>query len=173
MTRFADLAALPAHLRAQVEAKLTGRVTTHRIKDDVKGWTPEARDRAQAGAKASAARRTPEAVVLRAILDKLKLDKRVRWFRRMNSGAVVSEGARFVKFGFPGCPDILGQLKDGRTLWIEVKRPQGRPTAAQAEFLALAASQHTVCGVARSLDDLECILTGTCQGTVPRKPRPG
>ena len=137
------------------------RVKTHRLKDDERGWTPEARDRAQQGARASAARRTPEAVVLRAILDYLKIDKRVRWVQRMNSGAIPVEGGRFVRFGFPGCPDILGQMRDGRTLWIEVKRPQGRPTAAQAAFLELVASPHTVVGVARSLDDLERILTSS------------
>lgn len=99
----------------------------------------------------------PESTVLRTILAYLKHDPRVRWAARLNSGA-MKEAGRFLRFGFPGCPDIVGQLRDGRALWIEAKSAQGRLSKAQAAFLALVASPHTVAGVARSLDDIRAIL---------------
>ena len=44
-------------------------------------------------------------------------------------------GGRFVRFGFKGCPDVLGQLRDGRLLGVEVKAQAGRLRPEQAVFL--------------------------------------
>lgn len=44
-------------------------------------------------------------------------------------------GGRPIKIGFPGMADILGQLKDGRSLAIEVKLPGKTPTDEQFDFL--------------------------------------
>jgi hypothetical protein len=62
-----------------------------------------------------------------AILRYLAVDKRIAWAQRINSGAHTAESVnakgkpvrRFVRYGFPGCSDILGQLTDGRLLAIE------------------------------------------------------
>ena len=97
-----------------------------------------------------------------AILRYLKVSPRVAWAERMNTGAVKIPDPggrdRFVRFGFPGCPDILGQLTDGRLLAVEVKSPTGRATKAQAAFLALVATHGGVAVLARSADDLTPIL---------------
>ncbi len=97
-----------------------------------------------------------------AILRYLEVSPRVAWAQRMNTGAIkipVANGRdRFLRFGFPGCPDILGQLTDGRLLAIEVKSPTGRATEAQAAFLALVATHGGVAVLARSLDDLTPLL---------------
>ena len=97
-----------------------------------------------------------------AILRYLAVSPRVAWAERMNTGAVkipVANGRdRFLRFGFPGCPDILGQLTDGRLLAIEVKSPTGRPSEAQSAFLALVATHGGVAVLARSLDDLTPLL---------------
>ena len=97
-----------------------------------------------------------------AILRYLEVSPRVAWARRMNTGAIKIPAAngrdRFLRFGFPGCPDILGQMTDGRLLAIEVKSPSGRATEAQAAFLALVATHGGVAILARSLDDLTAIL---------------
>ncbi len=97
-----------------------------------------------------------------AILRYLAISPRVAWARRMNTGAIKIPAAngrdRFVRFGFPGCSDILGQLTDGRLLAIEVKSPTGRPSEAQAAFLALVATHGGVAVLARSLDDLTPLL---------------
>jgi len=105
------------------------------------------------------ARATPEAGVLKAVMQFVAWHPLVAWAERMNTGAVTID-TRFLRFGFIGCPDILGQLKDGRLLAIEVKAPRGRVTPSQASFLARVEKNHGVCGVARSIDDARRILGG-------------
>lgn len=62
----------------------------------------------------------PEAAALVEVLKALTAHPAVAWCYRMNSGA-ARIGKRFVRFGWPGCPDVLGQLKDGRLIGVEVK----------------------------------------------------
>lgn len=103
-----------------------------------------------------------EAAVLSAVMIRLQYDRKVAWARRMNSGAYSvgdAQSRRFVRFGFPGCSDILGQLRDGRLLAIEVKRPSGRSTSAQDAFLALVRANGGISGIVRSVDDLEALLS--------------
>ena len=66
-----------------------------------------------------------EAAALLEVLQALRAHPAVAWCERMNSGA-VRIGGRFVRFGWPGCPDVLGQLTDGRLMGCEVKGPTGR-----------------------------------------------
>lgn len=69
----------------------------------------------------SPAKRTknrPEAAALIEVLKALKTHPAVVWCERMNSGA-AKIGNRFIRFGFAGCPDVLGQLRDGRMLGVE------------------------------------------------------
>ena len=68
--------------------------------------------------------RRPEAAALVEVLKALRTHPAVAWAERMNSGA-AKVGTRFVRFGWPGCPDVLGQLKDGRLLGVEVKAKAG------------------------------------------------
>lgn len=103
-----------------------------------------------------------EADVLASILQALPYYRNVSWFSRMNSGAyVVGEGKdkRFIRYGFEGCPDILGMMKGGRMLCIEVKKPSGRLREAQAAFISKVSSQGGVAFVARSVDDLRTFLS--------------
>lgn len=76
----------------------------------------------------------PEAAALVEVLKALETHNAVAWVHRMNSGA-FRIGKRFVRFGWPGCPDLLGQLKDGRLLGVEVKAPKGKLRPEQAVFL--------------------------------------
>jgi len=107
-----------------------------------------------------------------AILRYLAISPRVAWAQRMNTGAIKIPAAngrdRFVRFGFPGCSDIIGQLKDGRFLAIEVKSPVGRATEAQDAFLALVATHGGVAGVVRSVESLITVL-----GQARALPAPG
>jgi hypothetical protein len=92
----------------------------------------------------------PERDVLRVALQTLKRHPRVAWVRRMNVGR-----ARGVKFGFIGCADILGQMKDGRLLAIETKRTNGRePSLPQQTFIAMVKANHGIAGIVRSVEDL-------------------
>jgi len=72
---------------------------------------------------------------------------------RMNSGA-ARMGARFVRFGFKGCPDVLGQLRDGRLLGVEVKAKTGRLRPEQAIFLDRVRGAGGVAFIARDLRDV-------------------
>jgi len=85
-----------------------------------------------------------------AILRYLAVDGRVAWAERFNTGAHVIEtptaaghmSRRFIRYAFPGCADILGQLCDGRFLAVEVKTRTGRATREQAAFPARVQRYH-------------------------------
>ena len=96
----------------------------------------------------------PERDVLAAIVEFLPYAKIVAWWARMNTGAVKVDD-RFVRFGFKGCSDIIGQLRDGRFLAIEVKKIGAGPTEDQVEFLAKVQRANGVAFVAHSLDDVQ------------------
>lgn len=101
-----------------------------------------------------------EADVLSAVLALLHLHPSVGWCRRMNVGAVEA-GDRYIKFGFVGCSDIIGQMKDGRFLAIEVKREKGgKASDAQLKFIYAVQKYGGVAGVAHSVDDALRILEG-------------
>jgi hypothetical protein len=102
---------------------------------------------------------TPEGQILKAVLQFVAWHPRVAWAERMNTGAVTVD-SRYLRFGFTGCPDIIGQLKDGRLLAIECKAARGRLTPSQAAFLARCEKNLGVCGVARSIEDAKAIIEG-------------
>jgi hypothetical protein len=99
-----------------------------------------------------------EADVLSAILRTLGIHPAVVWYARMNTGSGKLTHAngvsQWIRFGFPGCPDILGQLKDGRLLGIEVKRPSGVVRPEQQAFINKATAGGAVVFIARSVDDV-------------------
>lgn len=95
----------------------------------------------------------PEAAALVEVLRTVRAHWAVAWAQRMNSGA-TRIGRRFVRFGWPGCPDVLGQLRDGRLLGIEVKGPRGRLRPEQAVFLDQVRAAGGVGFVARNARDV-------------------
>ncbi len=95
----------------------------------------------------------PEAVALIEVLKALRAHPAVVWCERMNSGA-ARVGNRFIRFGWPGCPDVLGQLKDGRLLGVEVKGPTGKLSSEQAVFLERIRGAGGVAFVARNCRDV-------------------
>lgn len=95
----------------------------------------------------------PEAAALAEVLKALRTHPAVCWCERMNSGA-ARMGARFVRFGWPGCPDVLGQLNDGRLLGVEVKARGGRLRPEQTLFLERINQAGGVAFVARDLRDV-------------------
>lgn len=106
-----------------------------------------------------------EADVLSSILRALKVHPAVVWAHRMNTGAghLTRPGGKqsqFIKFGFKGCPDIIGQLRTGHSLLIEVKRPSGRVDPEQAAFIDKAKANGAVAFIARSVGDVWAVLDG-------------
>lgn len=78
-----------------------------------------------------------EADSLAEVLQALRTHETVAWVRRQNTGA-AKVGGRFIKFGWAGCTDLLGMLKDGRLLAVECKRPKGgKLSTEQAHFISL------------------------------------
>jgi len=95
----------------------------------------------------------PEAAALHEVMLALRAHPAVCWVERMNTGA-ARIGNRFVKFGFTGCPDVLGQLRDGRMLGVEVKAPKGKLRPEQAVMLERIAGAGGVAFVARDCNDV-------------------
>ena len=107
----------------------------------------------------------PEAAALVEVLKALRTHPAVAWCERMNSGA-AKVGGRFIRFGWPGCPDVLGQLKDGRLLGVEVKAQAGRLRPEQALFLERIRCAGGMAFVARDLRDVKRELDS------PQQPAP-
>ena len=95
----------------------------------------------------------PEAAALVEVLKAVRAHPLVEWCERMNSGA-AKVGNRFIRFGWPGCPDVLGQLKDGRLLGMEVKSRTGRLRPEQSVFLDRIRGAGGVAFIARDLQDV-------------------
>ena len=95
----------------------------------------------------------PEAAALVEVLKALRAHPAVSWCERMNSGA-AKVGSRFIRFGWPGCPDVLGQLRDGRLLGVEVKAPTGKLRPEQAIFLDRIRGAGGVAFLARDCRDV-------------------
>ncbi len=102
-----------------------------------------------------------ESAALMEVLKALKAHPAVVWCERMNSGA-AKVGNRFIRFGFKGCPDVLGQLRDGRLLGVEVKGPTGRLRPEQSVFLERVRGAGGVAFMARDLRDVHRELS-TCK----------
>ncbi len=64
-------------------------------------------------------------------------------------------GGRFVRFGWPGCPDVLGQLKDGRLLGVDLKAAKGKLRPEQSLFLERIRAAGGVAFMARDCRDVE------------------
>ena len=73
---------------------------------------------------------------------------------RTSKQRVAKVGNRFIRFGWPGCPDVLGQLKDGRLLGVEVKAKTGRLRPEQTIFLERIRGAGGVAFVARDCRDV-------------------
>lgn len=97
--------------------------------------------------------------MLSAVLELLQVHPRVAWAERFNTGGMENANGQYVRFAFPGCSDILGQLKDGRLLAIECKRPGKKATAEQWQFLCNVNRANGVAFVATCIEDVTRALT--------------
>jgi hypothetical protein len=136
--------------RVREQAQADGKVRTVLLDTD-----PEAAqeavgargtgDAAQASAKKRRRSSGPPAqrehVIQKDILTAMSRHVAVDWAVRMNTGSFEvgrdgdKGGKRRVRCAFVGCSDIIGQMRDGRFLACEVKRPGEKPTDDQQAFL--------------------------------------
>jgi hypothetical protein len=105
----------------------------------------------------------PETSVQDAVLTALQYHPRVAWAERFNVGAgrfIRPDGSitRFIRFGFRGQSDILGQLVTGQFLAVEVKSPGARTLperlAEQVAFHEIVRRNNGVAFFADSIDDV-------------------
>ena len=87
----------------------------------------------------------------------------VVWVSRMNSGGARVKG-RFLRFGFKGCPDIMGQHVSGRLIAIEVKGKDTKKRPEQIEFIEKAQRFGALAGFATSVDEALTIVKGGSLG---------
>jgi hypothetical protein len=95
----------------------------------------------------------------------LKRHPRVAQCWRQNSGTFAERNRdgsmRYVRANTArGMSDIMGVLKDGRTLAIECKSRTGRMRPGQEEFLQTIRQAGGVAGVCRSVKDAVALLEG-------------
>lgn len=117
------------------------------------------------GAKAKQSRSTGssgeplERDVQRAVLQLLRAHPLVGWAARINSGAVENANGQFVRFNqIAGCSDIIGQMRTGHFLALEIKRPGNKPTEPQMLFLRMV-EQHGGCaGWCDSVEACEAVI---------------
>ncbi len=94
-----------------------------------------------------------EGAALVEVLKALRASPTVAWVERQNSGA-AKVGNRFIRFGWTGCADVLGQMTDGRFLAVEVKGPTGRLRPEQTLFLQQVNKAGGLGFMARDLRDV-------------------
>jgi hypothetical protein len=100
-------------------------------------------------------RRVSEADVLKAVWKYLSHHPKVAWVTRINSGAWQQED-RYVRFNYKrGMSDLLGQMKNGKLLVVEIKAPGVQLMKHQADFLNEVRFNFGVAFVARSIEDAE------------------
>jgi hypothetical protein len=100
--------------------------------------------------------RVKEADVLRAVDQWFALRRIPHW--RVNSGGLKNNYGRLVRFGAKGMADFyaIGPAPEGKSIWIECKRPDGGVvSAAQQEFLDCINRHGGVGIVVNSIESLE------------------
>jgi hypothetical protein len=124
---------------------------------------PEPKKRVKREPAPAEQRQPSEAEILRAIVQLLKRHPRVAMSWRQNSGTFQERNrdgsVRYIRANTArGMSDIMGTLKDGRTLAIEVKSRTGRMRPGQEEFLQQIRAAGGVAGVCRSVEDAQKLL---------------
>ncbi len=149
-----------AETRARPSGCRTGQSEARTVSNALR-LTPEQFDAYQLR-RAPAAPKPPvpyERDILAATLKLLRLHPKVAWAQRMNSGMFkVGDSDRWVRAAFKGCSDIIGQMRDGQFLAIEVKRPGKQPTEEQATFLEHVQAHGGVAFVVSDIADLEGMM---------------
>lgn len=99
-----------------------------------------------------------ETTLVHDVIKYLRALGHVAW--RNNTGA-VKRGERWIRFGVPGLPDVLGVRRpDGRLLGIECKVGRNTLDAKQAAMLETLRQAGAIVGCARSIEAVGRILRG-------------
>jgi hypothetical protein len=98
-----------------------------------------------------------ETLILREIrLELGKIPDVVLWRNNVGSAEYVSPQGDVMRVAYglcPGSSDLIGMLRGGRFLALEVKTATGRSTKQQEQFMALVKAMGGVAAVVRSSDE--------------------
>ncbi len=98
-----------------------------------------------------------ESSIVTACLELLSLRRIMAW--RSNQGVIPGPNGAPRRFrGRKGVADILGCLDDGRLLAVEVKKPGGRLSPEQREFLDAVRQRGGLAVVVHSVGELDALL---------------
>lgn len=118
----------------------------------------ERKPRPMRGVDIDAVHRKPlESQVLKAIVQRLRLDPRVASVERNQSG-VFREGNRFIRVGTRGKLDLTVYLRDGRYCEIEVKRHGRKPEPHQQARIDSIRAAGGIAGYATTPEEALAIL---------------
>jgi len=83
----------------------------------------------------------------------------VAWAYVTSTGSFKGlKGGCVIKIGYPGMSDIIGQMRDGRLLAIEVKQPGQKPSKVQIDFIETVKRNNGLAGWATSMEEARVIL---------------
>jgi len=83
----------------------------------------------------------------------------VAWVYVTSAGSFRVRGS-YVKVGLKGMPDILGQMRSGQMLGIEVKKPKEKPKPEQIEFIDLINKNKGLAGWCCDVEGALDIVSG-------------
>ena len=80
---------------------------------------------------------------------------------RANVGTAKTPDGRYFTTGLPqGFSDLFGvRRRDGKAIFIEVKKPGGRVSPAQANFIKVMQSLGAIAGICYSADEAVKLVT--------------
>jgi penicillin-binding protein-related factor A (putative recombinase) len=106
----------------------------------------------------------PEQTIQRAILEYLNW-KHIFCWKVTTTGIYVQARNTWIPNQAPGVSDILGVLKGGRLLAIEVKSPKGKVSPSQQKFIESINQAGGLAFVARSVEEVEKTVSVELQRT--------
>src|SRR3990167_7357363 len=101
-----------------------------------------------------------EQEIQKSILEYLRI-KKIVCFKHHSTGSTIRDGkAVFFAHSEKGISDIIGCTKEGRFIAIEVKKPGGRPSPEQLEFIEMVNKQGGIAFIAYSIQDVLDVFEG-------------
>jgi len=97
-----------------------------------------------------------ESLIQTAVMHYLQLQQNMGklYYIRNNTGAMVNQQGRFVRFGRRGSSDLMVFYAGGRTEFWEIKNEKGKLNPNQLEFKSFIESLGFVYRIIRSVDDI-------------------
>ena len=83
----------------------------------------------------------------------------VAWVYVTSAGSFRVRGG-YMTVGVKGMPDILGQMRNGKMLGVEVKKPKQTPSPEQYEFLEMMTKNGAIAGWCTNVKGALDIING-------------